>query len=315
MTAVVRGGGPTDVRRGLTNVPLVIGIAGVVCIALVALFGSQLAPSDPQTQRVILFYPDGRFAAPPTPPDALFPLGTDPLGRDQLSRLLYGARLSLGATLLGLAGRAALGLGVGVLAGWRRGTPDRILTSVTNAVAGFPQLMLALLMVVALREHGLVGFVIALSAVGWADLAQFVRGEVVRIRASAYVEAARALGASGMGILRTHVLRSLVPQLAGLLAIEAGSVLLLLAELGFIGLFISGGAAYVDDANQPILPIRDRAPEWGQMLAGARQDAFSHQYVALIPGLVVAGAAFAFNLLGEGLRAASDPHGARRMSA
>ena len=227
---------------------------------------------------------------------------------------MWGARLTLGATLLGLAGRALLGLLVGVLAGWRRGPVDTALTWFSGAVAGFPQLMLALLIAVALREHGLIGFVVALAAVGWADLAQFVRGEVIRIRASAYVEAARALGSSGVAVLRAHVLRGLAPQLAGVLALEAGSVLLLLAELGFIGLFISGGAFYVDDSNRPILPIRDRAPEWGQMLAGVRQYAFSQQYVAFIPGVVVVAAVFAFNLFGEGLRAASDPFGEKRLS-
>lgn len=304
----------TDVRRALTNVPLVLGMLGVLAIAVMALFGPQLAPGDPQAQRVILFYAGGRFEAPPTPPDELFLLGTDPLGRDQASRLLWGARLTLGATLLGLAGRAALGLIVGVLAGWRRGHVDTALSWLTNAVAGFPQLMLALLIAVALREHGFFGFVVALASVGWADVAQFVRGEVIRIRASAYVEAARAMGSGGLEILRTHVLRNLAPQLAGVFALEAGSVLLLLAELGFIGLFISGGTAYVNDAGQPILPIRDRAPEWGQMLAGVRQYAFSHQYVAFIPGVVVVAAVFAFNLFGEGLRAASDPFGTKRLS-
>ena len=304
----------SDLRRAASNLPLSLGLLGVLAIGLIALFGPQLAPGDPQAQRVILFYPDGRFEAPPTPPDELFLLGTDPLGRDQASRLLYGARLTLGATLLGLAGRVALGCALGVIAGWRRGRADTAVTWLTNAVAGVPQLMLALLIAVALREHGFLGFVVALAAVGWAELAQFVRTEVIRIRASAYVDAARATGARGLAILRTHVLRALAPQLAGVLALEAGSVLLLLAELGFIGLFISGGAAYLSDSGGPILPIRDRAPEWGQMLAGARHYAFSHQYVAFIPGVVVVAAVFAFNLLGEGLRAASDPFGAKRLS-
>ena len=174
--------------------------------------------------------------------------------------------------------------------------------------------MLALLIAVALREHGLIGFVVALAAVGWADLAQFVRGEVIRIRASAYVEAARALGVQrGRGAARARPARSRAAARrrararGRLRAPPAG-------QLGFIGLFISGGAFYVDDSNRPILPIRDRAPEWGQMLAGVRQYAFSQQYVAFIPGVVVVAAVFAFNLFGEGLRAASDPFGAKRLS-
>lgn len=309
-----------DLVGSLTNVPLVLGLAGLIAIAAAALFGPQLAPSDPQAQRVIIFYPDHSFAAPPTPPDQYYPLGTDPLGRDQLSRLLWGARLTLTVVVLGLAGRALLGVGIGVASamlakGGRVGRwADRLLEYGTNAVSGLPQLMLALLLVIALQGQGLVGFVLALALVGWAELAQFVRAEVLRALATAHVEAARALGAKAVRIARTHVLRDIAPQLSGVLALEAGSVLLLLAELGFIGFFVSGGTFYVDDSGRPILPVRDRAPEWGQMLAGARQYAFDHQYVAFVPGVVVVGAVLAFNLFAEGLRSASDPFSRFRLS-
>lgn len=309
-----------DLVGSLTNVPLVLGLAGLIAIAAAALFGPQLAPSDPQAQRVIIFYPDHSFAAPPTPPDQYYPLGTDPLGRDQLSRLLWGARLTLTVVVLGLAGRALLGVGIGVASamlakGGRVGRwTDRLIEYGTNAASGLPQLMLALLLVIALQGQGLVGFVLALALVGWAELAQFVRAEVLRALATAHVEAARALGAKAARIARTHVLRDLAPQLSGVLALEAGSVLLLLAELGFIGFFVSGGTFYVDDSGRPILPVRDRAPEWGQMLAGARQYAFDHQYVAFVPGVVVVGAVLAFNLFAEGLRSASDPFSRFRLS-
>ncbi len=297
-----------------TNVPLVLGTAGIAAIAAIALFGPQLASTDPQAQRVVIFFPD-RFEVPPTPPDPLYPLGTDPLGRDQLSRLLWGARLTLTAVLLGLAGRGALGIVLGLVAGWRHGGwLDRGIGYVTNAVAAVPQLMLALLVVIALQDAGLPGFVLALALVGWAEVAQFVRAEVIHVAAAPHIDAARALGATGRHVVRRHVVRDLTPQLLGILALEAGSVLLLLAELGFIGFFISGGTFYVDDSNRPILPIRDRAPEWGQMLAGARQYAFRDQYVAFVPGAVVAGSVLAFNLFAEGLRAASDPFGRRRLS-
>jgi ABC-type dipeptide/oligopeptide/nickel transport system permease subunit len=307
----------TDGYRFLTNVPFVIGTLGILVIAFIALFGPQLAPSDPQAQRVIIFYPDASFAAPPTPPDQYNLLGTDPIGRDQLSRLLWGARLTLTVVLLGLLGRGALAVILGVLAGWRRGSwVDHAVGYVTNAVSGLPQLMLALLLVIALQQmgQGITGFVLALALVGWAELAQFVRAEVVRVVATPHVEAARTLGATGVHVVRVHVLRDLAPQLLGLLALEAGSVLLLLAELGFIGFFIAGGVFYVSDSGAPILPIRDRAPEWGQMLAGARQYAFDHQYVAFVPGVVVVSAVLAFNLFAEGLRTASDPFSPSRLS-
>jgi len=296
-----------DARRMMANPALVAGLLGAVALAVVALFGAQLAAQDPNAQRIVIFFPGGSFAVPPTPPDQYYPLGTDPLGRDQLSRVLYGARLTFTVVLLALFLRATLAIGVGVIGGWSGGLVDRALTVATNAVGGIPQFLLALIIAVMLREQAVVGFTLALGLVGWADGAQFVRSEVLRIRATGYVEAARALGSRTSGLLSRHVLRGLAPQLFGLLSLEAGSTLLLLAELGFLGVFMSGGAFLVDQNNRPILPARDRAPEWGQMLAGAQQYAFSNQYVAFVPGVVVCAAVFIFNLLGEGVRNATDP--------
>ena len=296
-----------DGGRMLRNVALMVGLAGAIVLGTVALFGPQLSAGDPQAQRLVIFYPDGTFKVPPTPPDAFYPLGTDPLGRDQLARILWGARLTFTVVLLALLLRGLLAVFFGVLAGWRGGSVDALVTLVTNAVAGIPQLLLALLVAVALRESAILGFVVALGCVGWAEGAQFVRSEVLRIRRAPYVEAARSLGTRTRGLITRHLFRSLAPQLFGLIALEAGATLLLLAELGFLGIFMSGGIFFIDDAGRPILPVRDRAPEWGQMLAGAQQYAFSNQFVAFVPGVVVAAAVFAFNLLGEGARAATDP--------
>lgn len=296
-----------DLHRLAVNPALVAGLAGVTALLLVALVGPQLASADPNAQRIVIFFPDGRFLIPPTPPDQYYPLGTDPLGRDQLARVLYGGRLTLTVVLLALLIRGVLAIVVGVASGWRGGAVDHALTIVTNAVSGIPQFLLALLIAVALRQQAILGFTLALGLVGWAEGAQFIRSEVVRIRAAAYVDAARSLGERTSGILARHVLRGLGPQLFGLFSLEAGSTLLLLAELGFLGVFMSGGAFLTDAQGRPILPARDRAPEWGQMLAGAQQYAFRDQYVAFVPGVVVGLAVFIFNLLGEGVRAATDP--------
>jgi peptide/nickel transport system permease protein len=303
-----------DVGRVLRNLALVAGLAGVIVLGIVALFGPLLSASDPQAQRLVLFFPDGTFKVPPTPPDQYYVLGTDPLGRDQLARILWGARLTFTVVLLALLLRASLAVAFGVIAGWRGGNADALITLVTNAVAGVPQLLLALLVAVALREYAILGFVVALGCVGWAEGAQFVRAEVIRIRRAPYVVAAKALGTRTRGLIARHLLRSLAPQLFGLIALEAGATLLLLAELGFLGVFMSGSVVLVDNNNRPILPVRDRAPEWGQMLAGAQQYAFSNQFVAFVPGVVVAAAVFAFNLLGEGARAATDPFSSLSLS-
>lgn len=296
-----------DAGRMLRNVALILGLVGVIALAAIALFGPQLSAADPQAQRLVLFYPDGTFKVPPTPPDQYNLLGTDPLGRDQLARILWGARLTFTVVLLALLLRAFLAVFFGVLAGWRGGNADALVMLGTNVIAGLPQLLLALLVAVALREYAILGFVVALGSVGWAEGAQFVRAEVMRTRRAPYVEAARALGTRTSGLITRHLLRSLAPQLFGLFALEAGATLLLLAELGFLGVFMSGAIVLVDNNNRPILPVRDRAPEWGQMLAGATQYAFSNQFVAFVPGVVVAAAVFAFNLLGEGARSATDP--------
>ncbi len=296
-----------DLRRLAANPALILGLLGVVTLAIVALFGAQLASADPNAQRMVIFFPDHTFKVPPTSPDRYYPLGTDPLGRDQLSRILYGARLTFTVVLGALLLRAVLATSVGMLSGWRGGAVDRTLAIVTSAVGGIPQLLLALLLAVALHGMAVLGFTLALGLVGWAEGAQFVRSEVVRIRATGYVEAARALGGRTRGVLLRHVLRGLGPQLFGLLSLEAGATLLLLAELGFLGVFMSGGAFLTDDLGRPILPPRDRAPEWGQMLAGARSYAFKDQWVAFAPGVVVGAAVFVFNLLGEGVRTATDP--------
>ncbi|MDP9252967.1 MAG: ABC transporter permease subunit [Chloroflexota bacterium] len=303
-----------DTGRLLGNAALLLGLAGLIALGAVALFGPLLSSSDPQAQRLVLFFPDGTFKVPPTPPDQYYPLGTDPLGRDQLARILWGARLTFTVVLLALLLRALLAVGFGVVAGWRGGSADALITLVTNAVAGVPQLLLALLVAVALREYAIFGFIVALGCVGWAEGAQFIRTEVMRIRRAPYVEAATALGTRTPGIITRHLLRSLAPQLFGLFALEAGATLLLLAELGFLGVFMSGSIVLVDNNNRPILPVRDRAPEWGQMLAGAQQYAFSNQFVAFVPGVVVAAAVFAFNLLGEGARAATDPFSSLSLS-
>ena len=309
-----RTGWTREARQFFGNLPLVAGLAGIGLIIAIALFGPQLAPYDPHAWQTIEFRPGNVMVVPPIPPNRYHWLGTDPMGRDILSRLLWGARLTLTATLLVVVARAALGLLVGLASGWRGGVLDALALHATNALTGFPQLMLALLLVVVLKDWGFLGFVLALTVVGWGELAQFVRREVIRLRTSPYVEAAHALGARSDQVIRNHILRNLAPQLAGLVALEAGAVLLLLAELGFIGFFISGGTFFIDDAGQPVLPIRDRAPEWGQMLAGARYYAYTKQWIAFVPAAVVGAAVLACNLFGEGVRAAIDPFGARRLS-
>lgn len=189
-----------------------------------------------------------------------------------------------------------------------RGVGDRALVTFTNVVSGYPQLLLALLVGVALRDLGVFGFVVALGVVGWPELARFMPFEFQQIASQPQVEAARAMGASPRRLALWHIARNALPQIVGVTALETATVLLLLAELGFVGLFVAGGTGFTSDTGAPVLPVRDRAPEWGQMLAGAQGYVTNHEWVAYVPALVVVAAFFAFNLLGEGVRAALDPH-------
>ena len=296
-----------DLRAGLGNLPLVLGLIGILAIAFVVLFGDRIAPYDPQAWRIVEFY-DGRIIVPPSPPDSHHLLGTDPLGRDQLARLLWGARLSITVTGLAVLLRVGLALAVGTVVAAARGVGSSLVLTLTNVVSGYPQLMLALLVGVALRDLGVIGFVIALGIVGWPELARFIAVEFERLSKAPYVEAAHAVGASRRRVALAHVLRNALPQLVGVTALETAAVLLLLAELGFIGVFVGGSVSFVDDFNRPVLPVRDRAPEWGSMLAGALDYATNRQWVAYVPALVVVAAVFVFNLIGEGVRSALDPH-------
>jgi len=302
-----------DVRAVIGNLPLVLGLLGLLAIAFVVLFGDRIAPYDPQAWRIVEFY-DGKIIVPPSPPDSHHLLGTDPLGRDQLARLLWGARLSIAITGMAVLLRISLGLVVGALVAATHGVGSALVLTLTNVVSGYPQLMLALLVGVALRDLGVVGFVIALGIVGWAELARFVAVELKRLSNTPYVEAAQAIGATRRRVALGHVLRNALPQLVGVTALEAAAVLLLLAELGFIGLFVGGSVGFLNADRTPVLPVRDRTPEWGSMLAGALEYATNRQWVAYVPALVVVAAVFVFNLVGEGVRTALDPHSARVLS-
>jgi peptide/nickel transport system permease protein len=302
-----------DLRAVFANVPLVIGALALAGLVVVALFGDRLAPYDPQAWRIVEFY-DNRIVVPPSAPDSHHLLGTDPLGRDQLSRLLWGARLSLQITLMAVVLRLGLGLSLGAAANATRGLTQTAVITLTNVWSSYPQLLLALLLGVALRDLHLLGFVIALGAVGWPGLARFFRAELGRIGRAPHVEAARSTGATETRILFVHIVRVALPQIIAVTALETAAVLLLLAELGFIGLFLAGSVGFVDDAGQPVLPVRDLTPEWGQMLAGAYGYITTREWVAYVPALAVVSAVFAFNLFGEGVRVALNPHDQRALS-
>ena len=279
-------------------------------------FGLTVAPHDPNAgaSLIITKVPGGNdlIRFPPTYPDADHPFGTDQLGRDQWSRVLGGARLTLTIVLAATLVRLGLGFVLGLLTGWFGGPLAQAVRILAAGVTAIPQLLLAIMLVLFTRPLGTAGFILSLALVGWPEIVEFVRSEVGRVRGQPFMEAARAVGARDRRLVSGHLATALAPQLITVAALEAGAVLLLLAELGLVGIFLGGATFLTGEFGESLFP-KARAPEWGQMLGTVQFYAFHEQLATLIPALFVVLASATFALLADGLLAASDPFGAHRV--
>ena len=266
-----------------TSPTLRAGLALALVIALAALAAPLLAPYDP-----VAIDPAAVFA----PPSAAHWAGTDALGRDVLSRILFGARTSLSAALgivvIGLAGGAVLGLGAASIGG----LVDSAVMRASEIAMALPGLVIALALTAALGPS-LVNLVIALGLLAIPSYARIMRGEAVAVRALGYVRAARALGAGPWRIAFTHVAPNLAPMLATYASLGLSGALLATSALSFIGL----------GAQPP-------TPEWGAMIYDGSQVLLDAWWVGVFPGIAVAFSALAFTLIGDGLRDWLDPRGA-----
>ncbi|MBW7916130.1 MAG: ABC transporter permease [Trueperaceae bacterium] len=268
------------VRRFLRNRAATVGLVLTVLLILVAVFAPLLAPYAPDFQNL---------RARLRPPSTAHPFGTDEFGRDVLSRVLHGARVSLLTGLVPVLVAAGLGSTLGLLAGFYRGTLDAILMRVMDILLAFPSLLLALAVVGALGP-GLENAVIAVAIVGIPSYARIVRSVVIATREEEFVTAAQALGARDPRLLLKHVL----PTAMGALSVQAtlgiGFAILSMAGLSFLGLGV-----------QP--PTAD----WGEMLTRGRRYLPGAPWLLLYPGAAISLTVLAFNLLGDGLRDALDP--------
>lgn len=268
------GAGPlrTRLRRFMT--PSIV-LGGVVAVAwvLVIVFAGVLAPHDPYV------------AAGPRlqPPSGEFLLGTDALGRDVLSRVLYGARLSLPIALATITIAAAVGSLVGAVAGFYGGIVDAVLMRLADITMAFPSMLLAMAVAAALGP-GLTNAFLAIVVVWWPIYARLIRGQILSIKEREYVASARAIGMSRAATLRKHVLpHALTPVLVSA-TMDLGMIIILVASLSFLGL----GA----------LPP---SPEWGAMITEGAAN-FYQWWVAAGPGLAMVTIVLAINFLGDGLR-------------
>ncbi len=267
-------------RQFRRNRLAVAGLIGVVVLILASACAPILATHDPSSQNLA-----GRLAVP----SRIHWLGTDELGRDLYSRLLYGGRATLGMVLAVVVIVAPTGLLVGTVAGYAGGILDRILMRVTDIFLAFPALILALAFVSALRP-GLTSAVIAIALTSWPPFARLARAETLTIRRADYIMAQRLTGASAGRIVLRHIMPLCVPSIVVRVALAMSSIILTAAGLGFLGM----GA-------QPPLP------EWGAMIATTRGFIIAQWWVPTMPGVAIIVASLAFNLLADGLRDVLDP--------
>jgi peptide/nickel transport system permease protein len=258
-----------------------IGLAIVLLVVLVALLAPLLPLRDPN-----ITAPARRLGGPGA---NAFILGTDQLGRDLLSRLIWGARVSIAVAVVAASLAFVVGGSVGLIAGYYGGAVDNLLMRLIDILMAFPYVLLAIAVVAALGP-GLVNALIAIAIVNISFYARGVRAAVLVIRRMAFVDAARAIGASDLHLLVREVFPSVAPPLLVFVTLNIGALVVETAGLSFIGL----GA-------QP--PTAD----WGTMLADGRQFMMTAPHVALIPGVAVLALVWGLNMVGDGLRDMLDP--------
>ena len=246
----------------------------------------QLAPHDPIDQNL---------ADRLHPPSREYPLGTDQLGRDILSRLLVGARISLSIGVVVVSISLMIGTAVGVVSGYLGGWVDEALMRIVDIVLAFPGLLLALV-VAGILGPSLTNIMIALAVVGWTQYARIVRGSVLSVKQRDFVAAAKLTGVSEPRLVSTHVVPNVIGPVVILATLDMAYVILATAGLSFLGL----------GAQPP-------TPEWGTMLSGGRQHLLTAWWIANVPGVAIMVAVLAFNILGDSLRDLLDPRAASRL--
>ena len=284
----------------LKNFPLVLGGVLVLGLIFIVFFGPKLALNNPyQTQGFVKI--DGVLSVPPFAPNETYPWGTDALGRGMLSLILSGAQQTLMLGFLAVSARVIVGVILGAIAGWNSGGRlDRFILGLAEIISAFPTLLLGMILILALGiRQGMPPFIIALCFVGWGEIMQYVRSEVMSIRPKPYIEGAMAVGARTPRIIIRHIFPNLFSALISIISLEMGAVLMLLGELGFISIFIGGGAV-IDLVNGRLLYAD--VPEWGSLLSSIRYQARSYPWTAIYPMLAFFISIFGFNLFGEGIR-------------
>lgn len=276
----------------MTNLPLWIrnprSMIGLILLGLIvgaALLAPVLSPFDPNEQDLINtllppFWVDGA--------DPAYLLGTDSLGRDILSRLLYGARVALTVAICATLGATLLGATLAHIAGYFGGWVDWLIGRVIDIWLSFPPVVLSLILMVGLGS-GMWNVILAIVLVDWTRFCRVLRSEVMVVRRKDYVLAARLLGFSHLRTILREILPATLPLLITLMALEMGIAVVVEAILSFAG-----------------MSVGNEVPAWGQMIADARQDIYISPWSLVLPAGAVFITVFAFNILGDGLRRSLD---------
>ena len=257
-----------------------IGLFIILACVILSVLAPLLAPYDPAAQNLEL-----RLARPSI--GHLF--GTDELGRDILSRILYGGRVTLGMVVTVVVLVAPIGLAVGCIAGYFGGWVDTLLMRVTDVFLAFPRLILALAFVAALRP-GVESAILAIALTAWPPYARIARAETLTVRNADFIAACRLTGASPWRIVARHIAPMCIPSLTVRVTLDMSSIIITAASLGFLGM----------GAQPP-------SPEWGAMIATAKQYLLQQWWVAVAPCVAILLTSLAFNFLGDGLRDVLDP--------
>ena len=264
-----------------SNTLAMLGLMVLAILILAAIFAPLLATQDPFAQDL------GQRLLAPGEGSHFF--GTDSLGRDIYSRLLYGARISLYIVALVVMVAPVVGLIVGTVAGYAGGWIDVLLMRITDIFLAFPRLILALAFVAALGA-GIENAVLAISLTAWPPYARIARAETLTIRNSDYIHAIKLQGAGPLRIVTRHIWPLCISSLVIRVTLDMAGIILTAAGLGFLGL----------GAQPP-------SPEWGAMISEGRKYILDSWWVATIPGIAIFAISLAFNLLGDGLRDVLDP--------
>lgn len=275
-----------SIRAALSEPKVILGGGFIVILILLALFAPWIAPQDPLEQDLSL------GTMPPIGFEDMEPgywLGTDDLGRDVLSRLIYGSQIALIVAFVAAGLAAVLGTTLGLLAGWYRGWVDTVISRLVDIWMAFPPVLLSILLV-AVFGSGVHSVIAAIVIIDWTRFCRVVRSETMAQASMDYVTAAKTIGFSRFRILVSEILPNVAPVLVALVSLEMGIAVIVEAILSFVGLSVSSDT-----------------PTWGGMIAQGRQIVYEGWWVMVAPLYMLLLTVLAFNQLGDGLRRALDP--------